>query len=67
MWPSAGPIHHRYLDLVPVLQELARVPSLEREVVIVDPWPVLHFLQMDDVLLFLCRPRRLRLSNLNFP
>src|SRR5580765_5799676 len=35
-----APIHHRHLDLVAVLQELARVPGLEGEVVIVDPWPV---------------------------
>jgi len=34
---------------------------------IVDPRPVFHFLEVDDVLLFLGRPRRLRLLELELP
>src|SRR6266568_512144 len=60
-------VHHRHLHLVAVLQALARVAGLEREIVIVDPGPVLHFLQMNDVLLLLRRPRRLRLLELELP
>ena len=60
-------VHHRDLDLVPVAQELAGVPGLEVEVVVVDAGPVLHFLQLDDVLLLLRRPRRLRLLELELP
>src|SRR2546422_5716952 len=48
-------------------QELPRVAGLEGEVVIVDPRPVFHFLEVDDVLLFLGRPRRLRLLELELP
>src|SRR5438128_1070644 len=62
-----APVHHRHLDLVAVLQELPRVARLEGEVMIVDPRPVFHFLEVDDVLLFLRRPRRLRLLELELP
>ena len=41
--------------------------GLEVEVVIVDAGPVLHFLQLDDVLLLLRRPRRLGLLELELP
>jgi len=34
---------------------------------IVDPRPVLHFLQMDDVLLFFAARAAFASSNLNFP
>ena len=50
--------HHRQLHLVSVLQELARMPGLELEIVIADPRPVLHFLQVKHVLLLLRRARR---------
>jgi hypothetical protein len=63
----AAAVHHRDLDLVSVAQELTGVPGLEVEVVIVDAGPVLHFLQLNDVLLLLCRPRRLRLFELELP
>src|SRR5256885_17269269 len=46
------------------LHDALPISRLEREVMIVDPGPVLHFLQVDDVLLFLRRPRRLRLLEL---
>src|SRR5687768_8358398 len=60
-------VHHGDLDLVAVAQELAGVPGLELEVVVVDAGPVLHFLQLYDVLLLLRRPRRLRLLELELP
>jgi len=37
------------------------MPGLELEVVVADPRPVLHLLQVDDVLLLLCRTCRLGL------
>jgi hypothetical protein len=60
-------VHHGDLDLVALAQELAGVPGLELEVMVVDAGPVLHFLQLNDVLLLLRRPRRLRLFELEFP
>jgi len=42
------------------------VAGLEGEVMIVDPRPVLHFLEVDDVLLFLRRRAAFASSNLNF-
>src|SRR5919112_599347 len=59
--------HHGHLDLVAVAQKLAGMPGLEIEVVIVDTRTVLYFLQLNDVLLLLCRPRRLGLLELEFP
>src|SRR6478672_4286838 len=59
--------HHRHLHLVAVSEELPRMAGLELEVVIVDPGPVLHFLELDDVLLLLRRPRRLGLLELELP
>ena len=60
--------HHRHLHLVAFFQESPRVPGLRVEVVIVDARTVLHFLEVNDVLLLL---RRLApsspCSNLNLP
>ena len=53
--------------LFPSPQELPRVAGLELEVVVVDAGTVLHFLELDDVLLLLGRPRRLGLFELELP
>ena len=45
--------HHRHLDLVLLLEESPGVPRLRVEVMIVDPRPELHFLELDDVLFLL--------------
>src|SRR5689334_16525160 len=45
--------HHRHLDLVLLLEEAPSVARLRVEVVVVDAGAELHFLQLDDVLLFL--------------
>src|SRR5947199_325210 len=45
--------HHRHLDFVLLLEESARVARLRLEVVIIDARSELHFLELDDVLLFL--------------
>src|ERR1041384_6020424 len=50
--------------LVPLRQEFARMARLEVEVVVVDARPVLHFFQMNHVLLFLRGARRLGLLEL---
>src|SRR3954451_13235954 len=59
--------HHGHFDLVAIAQKFARVPGLEVEVVIVDARPVLHFLELDDVLLLLGGPRRLGFLELVLP
>src|SRR6476661_2673089 len=59
--------HHGDLHLVSVAQELPRVPGLEVEVVVVDAGPVLHFLELDDVLLLLGSPGRLGFIELELP
>src|SRR5215207_3490762 len=58
--------HHGHLDLVPLLEEPAGVARLRLEVVLLDPRPVLHFLELDHVLLLLRLPRLLRLLELEF-
>src|SRR3954469_11898762 len=56
--------HHRHLHLVPVSEKFPRVAGLEVEVVVVDAGTVLHFLELDDVLLLLGRAGRLGLFEL---
>jgi hypothetical protein len=52
--------HHGDLHFVLLFEKPARVPRLRVEIVIVDPGAVLHFLELDHVLLFLRDPRLLR-------
>jgi hypothetical protein len=59
--------HHRHLHLVAVTQELARVACLEVEIVVVDSGTVLHFLELDDVLLLLGGAGRLGFLELELP
>ena len=59
--------HEGDLDLVLFLQEPSRVPRLRVEVVSVDPRAVLHFLELDDVLLLLRDPRPFGLFELELP
>ena len=59
--------HHRHLHLVLLFQKPARVPRLGVEVVIVDPRSVLHFLELDHVLLLLRHSRLLRHFELVLP
>src|SRR5258706_2748760 len=63
----SAPEHQRHLYLVSVLQELPRVTGLRHEVVLFDSRPVLHFLQVNDVLLLFGLARHLRLLELEFP
>src|SRR5882724_7570992 len=60
-------VHHGHFHLVAVAEELPRVAGLEVEIVVVDPRPVLHFLELDDVLLLLGRPGRLGFLELELP
>jgi hypothetical protein len=59
--------HHRHFDLIPIAQELARVPGLEVEIMVVDSGAVLHFLELNDVLLFLGRAGGLGFLELELP
>src|SRR5712691_11725584 len=63
----SAPEHQRHLYLVSVLQELPRVTGLRHEVVLFDSRPVLHFLQVNDVLLLFGLARHLRLLEFEFP
>jgi len=63
--PSAE--HQRHLHLVSFVQELARVPRLRHEIVLFDPRAVLHFLEMNHVLLFLRLAGHLGLFELELP
>ncbi len=58
--------HHGHLDLVPVLEKPPSVPRLRVEVVVIDTRPVLHFLEQNDVLLFLRLARLLGLLEFVF-
>ena len=60
-------VHHRHLHFVAIGQELAGVTRLEVEVVIVDARTILHFLQVNHVLLFLGGARSLGLLELELP
>src|SRR5688500_4559106 len=56
--------HQRDLHLVFLLEESPGVTRLRVEVVVVDARPVLHFLELNDMLLFLRDPRLLGLLEL---
>ena len=63
----SAPEHQRHLHFVSFLQELARVSGLGHEVVLFDSRPILHFLQVNHVLLLLRLASHLRLLELEFP
>src|SRR5437868_7694382 len=59
--------HQRHLHLVSLLKELARVASLGHEVVLFDARAVLHFLEVNDVLLLFGLASHLGLLELELP
>src|SRR3954471_10903030 len=59
--------HHGHLDLVAVAEELPRMAGLEIKVMVVDARTVLHFLELNDVLLLLGGAGRLGFLELVFP
>jgi hypothetical protein len=61
------PEHHGQLDLVPLVEETTCVADLELVVVVLDPRPELHLLDLDRVLFFPRFAGGPAASYLNFP